>query len=36
MGIGIPTVFVTAKGESRLAIEAMKEGVFDYILNRDA
>ena len=31
MGIGIPTVFVTAKGDSRLAIEAMKEGVFDYV-----
>ena len=31
IGIGIPTVFVTAKGDSRLAIEAMKEGVFDYV-----
>jgi PAS domain S-box-containing protein len=31
MGVGIPTVFVTAKGDSRLAIEAMKEGVFDYV-----
>ncbi|MDI6756037.1 MAG: response regulator, partial [Thermodesulfobacteriota bacterium] len=35
MGIGVPTIFVTAKGDSRLAIEAMKEGVFDYI-NRSA
>ena len=35
MGIGIPTIFVTAKGDPRLAIEAMKEGVFDYI-NRSA
>ena len=35
LGIGIPTVFVTAKGDPRLAIEAMKEGVFDYI-NRSA
>lgn len=35
MGIAIPTVFVTAKGDPRLAIEAMKEGVFDYI-NRSA
>jgi len=35
LGIGIPTIFVTAKGDSRLAIEAMKEGVFDYI-NRSA
>ncbi len=35
MGIGIPTIFVTVKGEPRLAIEAMKEGVFDYI-NRSA
>jgi PAS domain S-box-containing protein len=34
-GIGIPTIFVTAKGDPRLAIEAMKEGVFDYI-NRSA
>ncbi|MHC5791822.1 response regulator, partial [Streptococcus pyogenes] len=30
-GVGIPTIFVTAKGDPRLAIEAMKEGVFDYI-----
>jgi len=35
MGLGIPTIFVTVKGDSRLAIEAMKEGVFDYI-NRSA
>lgn len=35
MGIGVPTIFVTGKGDSRLAIEAMKEGVFDYI-NRSA
>jgi len=35
MGVGIPTIFVTAKGDPRLAIEAMKEGVFDYI-NRSA
>ncbi len=35
LGIGIPTVFVTTKGEPRLAIEAMKEGIFDYI-NRSA
>lgn len=35
LGIGIPTIFVTAKGDARLAIEAMKEGVFDYI-NRSA
>ncbi len=34
-GVGIPTIFVTAKGDPRLAIEAMKEGVFDYI-NRSA
>jgi two-component system, NtrC family, sensor kinase len=33
--IGIPTIFVTAKGDPRLAIEAMREGVFDYI-NRSA
>ena len=35
LGIAIPTIFVTAKGDPRLAIEAMKEGVFDYI-NRSA
>jgi two-component system NtrC family sensor kinase len=35
MGIVIPTIFVTATGDPRLAIEAMKEGVFDYI-NRSA
>jgi two-component system cell cycle sensor histidine kinase/response regulator CckA len=35
LGIGILTIFITAKGDSRLAIEAMKEGVFDYI-NRSA
>jgi PAS domain S-box-containing protein len=35
MGIGIPTVFVTATGDPQLSIEAMKEGIFDYI-NRSA
>jgi PAS domain S-box-containing protein len=35
MRIDIPTIFVTTKGDPRLAIEAMKEGVFDYI-NRSA
>ncbi|NWF93919.1 MAG: PAS domain S-box protein [Syntrophaceae bacterium] len=35
MGIGIPTIFVTATGDPQLSIEAMKEGVFDYI-NRSA
>lgn len=35
LGISTPTIFVTAKGDPRLAIEAMKEGVFDYI-NRSA
>jgi len=35
LGIDIPTIFVTAQGDPRLAIEAMKEGVFDYI-NRSA
>ena len=34
-GIGIPTIFVTPKGDPRLAVAAMKEGVFDYI-NRSA
>lgn len=34
-GIGVPTIFVTAKGDSHLALQAMKEGVFDYI-NRSA
>ncbi len=34
-GIGIPTIFVTPKGDPRLSIEVMKEGVFDYI-NRSA
>ena len=34
-GIGIPTIFVTTQGDPRLAVEAMKEGVFDYI-NRSA
>lgn len=33
--IGVPTIFVTPKGDSKLSIEAMKEGVFDYI-NRSA
>ena len=31
LGGGIPTIFVTAKGNPRLAMEAMKEGIFDYI-----
>jgi len=35
LGIGIPTIFVTTTGDPRLAIEVMKEGVFDYI-NRSA
>jgi len=35
LGLGIPTIFVTAAGDPGLAIEAMKEGVFDYI-NRSA
>ena len=35
LGVGIPTIFITTQGDSRLAIEAMKEGVFDYI-NRSA
>jgi two-component system NtrC family sensor kinase len=35
MGIGIPTIFVTAKGDPQMSIQAMKEGVFDYI-NRSA
>jgi PAS domain S-box-containing protein len=35
MDLAIPTIFVTATGDPRLAIEAMKEGVFDYI-NRSA
>lgn len=35
LGVGIPTIFVTAKGDPRLAMEAMKEGIFDYI-NRSA
>ena len=35
LGVGIPTIFVTATGDPKLAIEAMKEGVFDYI-NRSA
>jgi two-component system, NtrC family, sensor kinase len=35
LGVGIPTIFVTARGDSRLALEAMGEGVFDYI-NRSA
>lgn len=34
-GIGVPTIFVTPKGDPRLSIEVMKEGVFDYI-NRSA
>ncbi len=35
LGIGIPTIFVTARGDSHLALEAMREGVFDYV-NRSA
>jgi PAS domain S-box-containing protein len=35
MGIGIPTIFITAKGDPRMSLQAMKEGVFDYI-NRSA
>ena len=35
LGVGIPTIFVTAKGDPRQAMEAMKEGIFDYI-NRSA
>ncbi len=34
-GIGIPTVFITAKGDPQMSIQAMQEGVFDYI-NRSA
>ena len=33
--IGIPTIFVTPQGDPKLSIEAMKEGIFDYI-NRSA
>jgi PAS domain S-box-containing protein len=35
MGIGVPTIFVTAQGDPRMSIQAMQEGVFDYI-NRSA
>jgi PAS domain S-box-containing protein len=35
MGIGVPTIFVTAKGDPQMSIQAMQEGVFDYI-NRSA
>jgi len=35
LGAAIPTIFVTATGDPKLAIEVMKEGVFDYI-NRSA
>ena len=35
LGVNIPTIFVTAKGDPQLAIDAMKEGIFDYI-NRSA
>lgn len=34
-GLATPTVFITAKGDPFLALEAMREGVFDYI-NRSA
>ncbi|MFZ4439811.1 MAG: PAS domain S-box protein [Syntrophales bacterium] len=35
LGIGVPTIFVTATGDPRMSTEAMQEGVFDYI-NRSA
>lgn len=35
MGIGVPTIFITATGDPRMSIQAMQEGVFDYI-NRSA
>ncbi|MBA4422853.1 MAG: hypothetical protein C0390_07080 [Syntrophus sp. (in: bacteria)] len=35
MGIGVPTIFVTATGDPQMSIQAMQEGVFDYI-NRSA
>lgn len=35
MGIGVPTIFITAKGDPQMSIQAMQEGVFDYI-NRSA
>jgi two-component system, NtrC family, sensor kinase len=34
-GVGIPTIFVSPRGDPRVAVAAMKEGVFDYI-NRSA
>lgn len=34
-GIAVPTIFVTAKGDPQMSLQAMKEGVFDYI-NRSA
>ncbi len=34
-GIGVPTIFITAKGDPQMSIQAMQEGVFDYI-NRSA
>lgn len=34
-GVAIPTIFVTAKGDPQMSIQAMQEGVFDYI-NRSA
>ncbi len=35
LGIGIPTIFVSPQGDPEMALQAMKEGVFDYI-NRSA
>ncbi len=35
LGIAVPTIFVTSKGDSRLAMEAMRAGIFDYV-NRSA
>ncbi|MCX8118882.1 MAG: PAS domain S-box protein [Desulfobacterota bacterium] len=34
-GLGVPTIFVSAKGDPEMSLQAMKEGVFDYI-NRSA
>ncbi len=34
-GIGVPTIFVTPRGDPKFSIEVLKEGVFDYI-NRSA
>jgi len=35
LGVSIPTIFITATGDPRMSLQAMKEGVFDYI-NRSA